>query len=179
MNLASFEDLAVGDRVWCLASIGTPFQVSTLDDDRDRVTIVPDPTLGSGGRPLELTAGASWLLTTEHWDQVWYWPDRAGERFDAVVQRFVAAHQPGEVIQGYFLDTGVGASNQGFVNPNPKLAMSLRSSARHQDFGQVRVKPVTETEAGIVPVGPNVPLRLGIISYRWSLSFGELIGELA
>jgi hypothetical protein len=39
----------------------------------------------------------------------------------------------------------------------------------------VRVKPVAEASDGIVTVGPNVPLRLGMTWYRWSLSFGEII----
>ena len=115
------------------------------------------------------------MLTKERWDQIWYWPDRAGERFDEVVARFVATHEPGEVVQGYFLDDAVGSSNQGFVTPNPNLSMSFQIQRPTPGFGQVRVKPVTETPEGWVPVGPNVPLRVGMTGYRWSLSFGELI----
>jgi hypothetical protein len=175
VTLASFGELGVGDRVWCLASVGIPFRVEALDPQRHRVTVVPEPSLESGARPLELTAQTLWLLTKEPWDQVWYWPDRAGESFNDVVERFAAAHQPGDVVQGYFLDTSVGASNQGFVKPNPKLAMSIEIQRPTPGFGQVRVRPVTETAEGVVPVGPNVPLRLGMTCYRWSLSFGELI----
>jgi hypothetical protein len=154
VSLASFNDLAVDDRVWCLASVGTPFRVAALDEEQHRVTIVPQTSCGSGARPLELTAD---------------------EPFGIVVERFVASHSPGQIVQGYFLETSVGASNQGFVSPNPKLAMSFEIQSSTPGFGQVRVKPVVETADGVVPVGPNVPLRLGMTCYRWSLSFGELI----
>jgi hypothetical protein len=175
VTLASFDDLAVDDPVWCLASVGTAFRVASLDHERRLVTVAPQPFSGSGARPLDLTADTLWLLTKEPWDQVWYWPDRAGERFDAVVQRFVASHEPGEIVQGYFLDTSVGAPHQGFVKPNPKTAMSFEIQRPTPGFGQVRVRPVAQTAEGVVPVGPNVPLRLGMTCYRWSLSFGELI----
>ena len=174
MTASSFDDLAVDDQVWCLASVGTPFRVENLDLVRERVTVVPDPT-SAGGGPLELSPDTLWLLSKERWDQIWYWPDRAGERFDVVVDRFVASHLPGEVVQGYFLDTSVGASNQGFVKPNPKTAMSFEIQQPTPGFGQVRVRPVAETTDGILAVGPIVPLRLGMTCYRWSLSFGEII----
>jgi hypothetical protein len=79
------------------------------------------------------------------------------------------------VVKGYFLDTSIGAPNQGFVTPNPKTAMSFEIQRPTPGFGQVRVKPVAEASDGIVTVGPNVPLRLGMTCYRWSLSFGEII----
>jgi hypothetical protein len=175
VTVASFDGLAVGDSVWCLASVGTPYVVTGVDRERGRVGVSPHPAAGGGVRPLELSADTSWLLTTEPWDQVWYWPDRAGERYDEVVDRFVELHPPGAVVAGYFLDTSVGAANHGFITPNPKLAMSFEIQRPTPGFGQVRVRPVTTTEAGVVPVGPNLPLRVGMIAYRWSLSFGELV----
>jgi hypothetical protein len=175
VTLSSLDDLAVGDRVWCLASVGIPFRVGALDREGQRLTVVPEPSSGSGARPLDLSSDTLWLLTKEAWDQVWYWPDRAGESFETVVQRFIVSHQPGDVVQGYFLDTSVGALNQGFVKPNPKTAMLFEIQRPTPGFGQVRVKPVIETPDGIVAVGPNVPLRLAMTCYRWSLSFGELI----
>jgi hypothetical protein len=171
----TLDDLAVGDEVWCLASVGAPYLVESIDTDRARVRIVADPALGGSLRPIELPADALWMLTKERWDQVWFWPDRAGERYDEVVTRFAAAHPTGTVVQGYFLDTGVGAANQGFIAPNPKTAMAFQIQRPTQGFGQVRVRPVMETPDGWVPVGPNVPLRLAMTSYRWSLAFGELI----
>jgi hypothetical protein len=175
VTLSSFDELAVDDRVWCLACVGTPFRVEDLDPGRGRVTVAPEPDSAGAGSPVELTADTLWLLSKERWDQIWYWPDRAGERFDVVVERFVGSHHPGDVVQGYFLDTSVGASNQGFVKPNPKTAMSFEIQPPTPGFGQVRVKPVAETTDGIVVVGPIVPLRLGMTCYRWSLSFGEII----
>jgi len=82
---------------------------------------------------------------------------------------------PGDVVTGYFLDTSIGASNLGFVAPNHKTAMQFEIQRPTPGFGQVRVTPVTETPDGVVTVGPNVPLRIGMTSYRWSLSFGEII----
>jgi hypothetical protein len=175
MTLSSFDDLHIDDQVWCLASVGTPFRVEDLDSVQRRVTIVPERSSGSGASPIVLTADTLWLLSKELWNQVWFWPDRAGERFDEVVDRFVAAHQPGDVVQGYFLDTSIGAANQGFVKPNPKTAMSFQIQPDTPGFGQVRVRPVAETTDGIIFVGPNVPLRLGMTCYRWSLSFGEIV----
>jgi hypothetical protein len=148
--------------------------VTRLDHQHGMVTVSGHPA-GGGGRPIELSIDALWLLTTQTWDQVWYWPDRAGERFDAVRNRFVAAHPPGDVVTGYFLDTGIGASNLGFVAPNPKTAMQFEIQRPTPGLGQVRVRPVAATADGVVTVGPNVPLRIGMTCYRWSLSFGEII----
>jgi hypothetical protein len=53
--------------------------------------------------------------------------------------------------------------------------MSFQVQASTPGFGQIRVKPVYETPDGWTPVGPNVPLRVGMTGYRWSLSFGDLI----
>jgi hypothetical protein len=174
-DVTSFDGLAEGDEVWCLASLGVPYVVESVDGRRDRVRIAPHPAVGAGLRPIDLPADAAWMLTRERWDQVWYWPDRAGERYDEVVARFVAANPPASVVRGYFLDTAVGATNQGFVTPNPKAAMAFQVQRPTEGFGQVRVKPVFETVDGWVPVGPNLPLRVGMTCYRWSLSFGELV----
>jgi hypothetical protein len=175
VTLSSFDDLAVDDQVWCLASVGTPFRVNEVDPVRGHVSVAPESASAGGGWPLELSADTLWLLSKERWDQIWYWPDRAGERFGVVVERFVVSHPPGDVVQGYFLDTSVGASNQGFVKPNPKTAMSFEIQQPTAGFGQMRVRPVAETTDGILAVGPIVPLRLGMTCYRWSLSFGEII----
>ena len=47
------------------------------------------------------------LLTREHWDQIWYWPDRAGKQYLEVFQRFVERHHVGEVICGYHVPDGL------------------------------------------------------------------------
>jgi hypothetical protein len=169
-----FDSLTVGDHVWCLAAVGVPYEVAALDRERGRLRLEPHPAL-TAARPLELSADTAWMLTKEPWDQIWYWPDRAGERFEDVVARFASAHEPGDVVKGYFLDDAIGSSNQGYVTLNPKLAMTFQIQRPTAGFGQVRVKPVMETPDGWEPVGPNVPLRVGMTSYRWSLSFGELI----
>jgi hypothetical protein len=171
---AAFAGLEVGDEVWCLAAVGVPYEVTSVDVERGRVGLAPHPAC-SAARPVEIPADMAWLVTTERWDQIWYWPDRAGEQFDEVVARYTAENEPGDVVLGYFLDDAVGASNQGFVVPNPKTSMSFQIQRPTPGYGQVRVKPVTETPEGWVPVGPNVPLRVGMRAYRWSLSFGELI----
>ena len=56
MTLTSFDDLAVGDEVWCLAAIGTPFLVAGLDHERRRVTVSTHPA-GGGDRVLDFPVG--------------------------------------------------------------------------------------------------------------------------
>jgi hypothetical protein len=175
VTVASVADLVVGDEVWCLASVGTPYAVESIDPEGGRVRLSARPALGAGTRPLDLPSDALWMVSKERWDQIWYWPDRAGERYDEVVARFTAVHQPGDVVQGYFLDASVGSAHQGFIAPNPKTAMSFEIQRPTPGFGQVRVKPVTVTSDEVTAVGPNVPLRVGMSCYRWSLSFGELV----
>ncbi|MGE0794235.1 MAG: hypothetical protein AB7H43_12490 [Acidimicrobiia bacterium] len=175
MTVSSLDELSVGDDVWCLASLGVPYTVTGLDPEAGRLTISPHPAMAGTARPVTLTGDALWLVTTERWAQVWDWPDRAGERYEEVVDRFVASNPPGEVVQGYFLDTAIGATNQGFLTPNPKTAMAFEIQPPTPGFGQVRVRPVTAGAEGWVRVGPNVPLRVGMTWYRWSLSFGELV----
>jgi len=167
-----FADLSPGDRVWCLASIGVPYEVAKIDEARRRVHLTPHAAL-PGMFPIDLSAHAAWMLSTERWDQIWYWPDREGERFDEVVERFADAHAPGEIVQGYVVDTNVGSS--GFLEPDPKLAMSFEIQPATPPIAQVRVRPVVETPEGWVKAGPKVPLRIGMTNYRWSLSFGDIV----
>jgi hypothetical protein len=107
--MTSFDELAVGDEVWCLAAVGTPFLVA-----------------GPGGQGV----------LSRHWHR---------------------------------------RAKPGVRGAQPEDCDVVRDPTANARFGQVRMKPVAEASDGIVTVGPNVPLRLGMTWYRWSLSFGEII----
>jgi hypothetical protein len=132
------------------------------------------------------------MLTHEPWDQIWHWPDRAGETYETVVARFMADLEIGQVLRGYYFDTGMGAVRQGMhVAAVPQAAMTFR--VQKLDPGgrgrQVWVETVAAVDAdgrfldvdgdvaasGWERVGPTVPLRVGMRAYRWSLSFGEFV----
>ena len=83
------------------------------------------------------------LLTREHWDQIWYWPDRAGEHYLEVFQRFVERHRVGEVICGYHVPDGLMVTLGGVkTSLDPKRTMMFRIQAIDVGRGQVRVHPV-------------------------------------
>ena len=131
------------------------------------------------------------LLSREHWDQIWYWPDRAGVRYLEVFERFVARHRVGEVIPGYHLPDGLLVTLGGMgVNLDAKRTMMFRIQALDVGRGQIRVHPVAAVGPGgsllSSPVdgvpddawirsGPTVPLRLEMRLYRWCLTFGEIV----
>jgi hypothetical protein len=131
------------------------------------------------------------LLSHQHWDQIWYWPDRAGEQYVEVFQRFVDRHRVGEVIVGYHVPDGLMVTLGGVkVNLDPKRTMMFRIQAIDQGRGQVRVHPVAALGADGALVsspteglsdeawqrsGPTVALRLEMRLYRWCITFGEMV----
>ena len=108
-------------------------------------------------------------------DQIWYWPDRCGETFETVVERFSAEHAPGDLITGQFVEDGIPMGPQGFVYPSPEASMTFRVHPNPMPMRRVLVEPVVELDGEVVSAGPVVPLRVAMRSYRWSLSFGEMI----
>ena len=185
---ARYDDLDVGDRVWCLAWVGLPFDVVGKDDELQAVAIETPPGWPTYAR-VDLLPETMFLLTTEQWDTLWHWPDRAGERYLDVFERFVEQHHVGQVVSGQIVATGLDALRQGMaVTPDPARAMAFRIDALDRGFGQIRVHPVVAFDdgtsilvpSGVVPddawvrVGPTVPLRMEMRTYRWHLTFGEL-----
>ncbi len=173
---ATLDDFRVGERVWSLVHVGTPYDVAAVDESRAALVLEPEPQLGGGPRPVTIPESFLWLVTKEHWDQIWYWPDRCGETFDTVVARFTTRHAPGDVITGQYYDDGLPLGSRGFITPDPATSMSFRLHPAQQPFfPQIPVEPIVEVGGEIVSAGPIVPLRVGMTSYRWSLAFGELI----
>ena len=190
MSAASYESYQLGDRVYCLAWIGQPFDVVAKDDER-RVIGIETPPHWPTFAQVDVFPETMFLLTHEHWDQIWYWPDRAGHQYHDVFQRFVDRHRVNEVVSGYHVPDGLLITLTGMkTNLDPKRTMMFRIQALDVGRGQVRVHPVaalagdgtliTSPTEGIADdawkrSGPTVPLRLEMRAYRWCLSFGEFV----
>jgi hypothetical protein len=192
VSVAPPSEFAVGDEVWCLAWLGKPFVVVEIDEAAGRISIGAPSATDPYGAQVDLFPDTRWMLTREPWDQIWYWPDRAGETYETVTDRFITGLTVGQVLIGYYFDTGMGAIRQGMhVAAVPQAAMHFR--VQKLDFGgrgrQVWVETVTPVDtdgrvlgtdradaaSGWERAGPAVPLRVGMSGYRWSLSFGEFI----
>lgn len=189
MTPPAYDDIHVGDRVYCLAWIGQPFDVVHRDDDLQLISIetpASSPTFGQ----IDIFPETMFLLTHEQWDQIWYWPDRAGERYTEVFDRFLDAHHVGDVIAGFHGGDGLlAAATRMTVALDPNTAMMFRITSIDRKRGEIRVEPVAAIGADetliSTPVadpagpwlacGPAVPLRLEMRMYRWCLCFGELV----
>lgn len=180
-----FEDFAVGDQVWCLAWIGMPFEVVAKDPDTEIVSIDGSArcSLPEGAR-LDLLPQNHYLLTKEHWDQIWYWPDLKGEQYLDVVHWFIDTHHEGELVSGY----AAGAVS---VDPKPRGATTYRLSFEEWlPFNQLKAQPlvavaddrtiITEFDPAIPverwqPSGPRVALEIEMIGYRWAITHGRQV----
>ena len=185
----SFADFRVGDRVYCLAWIGQGFDVVATNDATEMVTIqtvAGAPTIGH----IDIFPETQFMLTHEPWDQIWYWPDRAGDHYLDVFERFADSHAVGDVVAGYVVGDGLNAAaSQMTVRIDPSTSMMFRIEEINKPWGRVRVQPVAAistggallTSPGAGPdanwlrTGPPVPLRLEMRLYRWCLSFGEFV----
>jgi hypothetical protein len=188
MNRESYADFKVGDTVYCLAWIGAPFEIAAKNDERGIISLQAPAGSSRYGAQVDIFRDTLWMLTHEKWDQIWFWPDRAGERYETVFDRFMANHKVDEVVAGYFLPGGLGGL---YVEESPSRAMMFRIRGLDQGNRQVRVHPVaaladdgksllSEPRPDIPPdrwmrAGATVPLRLEMRMYRWCLSFGELV----
>jgi hypothetical protein len=187
---AAYESYRLGDRVYCLAWIGQPFDVVAKDDER-RVIGIETPPRWPTSAQVDVFPDTMFLLSHQHWDQIWYWPDRAGEQYLEVFQRFVDRHRVGEVIVGYHVPDGLMVTLGGVkVNLDPKRTMMFRIQAIDQGRGQMRVHAVAALGADGALVsspteglsdeawqrsGPTVALRLEMRLYRWCITFGEIV----
>ena len=190
MSAAAYESYRLGDRVYCLAWIGQPFDVVAKDDERGVIGIETPPGWPTFAQ-VDVFPETMFLLSREHWDQIWYWPDRAGIRYLEVFERFVARHRVGEVIPGYHLPDGLLVTLGGMgLDRDAKRTMMFRIQALDVGRGQIRVHPVAAVGAGGALLsspadgipddawqrsGPTVPLRLEMRLYRWCLTFGEIV----
>ncbi len=186
---SSFADFRVGDRVYCLAWIGQAFEVAATNDEAEMVTIqtvAGAPTLGN----IDIFPETQFMLTHETWDQIWYWPDRAGDHYLDIFERFVNSHAVGDVVPGYVAGDGLNAAaSQMTVHLDSATAMMFKIEEVSMPWGRVRVHPVAaissagalltsphaEPDTTWLRSGPSVPLRLEMRMYRWCLTFGEFV----
>jgi hypothetical protein len=185
----TYDGIAVGDEVYCLAWIGKKFTVVHKDDDKRLVALEGDSASDPYGAQVDVFEETMWMVTDQPWDQIWYWPDRAGEHYHEVYERWVARHASGRVIVGYLADTGIIAVG-GHIAAKPKRSMNFRIVKIDDSFKQTVVEPVAladdpgrrpDLDDLAVParewvsVGPKVPVRISMISYRWAVSFGDIV----
>jgi hypothetical protein len=185
----TYDGVAVGDEVYCLAWVGKRFTIVGKDDDKRLVALEGDSATDPYGAQIDVFDETMWMVTDQPWDQIWYWPDRAGEHYQEVYERWVARQTLGRVVAGHLAETGIAAVG-GFISPNPKRAMSFRIVSIDHSFAQTIVEPVVlvddparrppvdeldSTEHEWVAVGPKTPLRITMITYRWAICFGDII----
>lgn len=186
----TYDSVAVGDEVYCLAWVGKRFTVVGKDDEQKLVALEGEAASDPYGAHVDLFDETMWMATDQPWDQIWYWPDRAGEHYLEVYERWVARQAPGRVIVGYLSDSGGIASLGGFIVANPKRSMNFRILSIDDSFAQTIIEPVvlagdpgrrpdlddlTAPEHEWVAVGPKTPVRISMISYRWAVNYGDII----
>jgi hypothetical protein len=183
-----FEDFKVGDRVWCLAWIGREFEVAATDPASQRIELqgCERSSLPEGAQ-VDIDAASLFLLTHNLWDSIWYWPDRAGETYQQVFDRFVADHAEGAVLTGYYAN---GAHLP--PAPDPALAATFRVSFAALDaWNQVFVQPVAAIADGggalitahdtmladerWLQCGPTITVRVEMHYYRWAVMAGRVL----
>jgi hypothetical protein len=181
-----YESYEVGDEVWCLGWLGMPFVVVGKDDEHGTIQIdgVGPTSLPEGVR-IDLHPENHYMLTHERWDAIWYWPDVEGERYKEVAERFVDAHDDGEIVVGY-----VGGALT--VTENPKAAVSFRITVSgYWTSGQIHAQPVAavaDDGSGFVlaydpaipaerwmPTGPRLPVEIRMVAFRWALTYGKIV----
>jgi hypothetical protein len=184
----AFEDFAVGDTVFCLAWIGMPFRVSVCDPEKQYIALDGlGPCSLPDGAQLDIYVDTIHFITHNQWDQLWYWPDRLGETYLQVYDRFLAAHDHGEVITGY---QGIGGSL--YIDPQPHQAMTFRLYLDKVETTQtILAEPVVaipdDGGALIRTFDPSIPadrwvasgpigtVTLTMKAYRWSLTAGDIL----
>jgi hypothetical protein len=188
----SYEDFRIGDDVFCLAWIGLPFRVVATDDAAQCVSIRSQlPSSFKAGVNLDIYQQNLFMLTHELWDHIWYWPDRCGETYSDVFDRFVQSRRSGEVVNAYYAPT-LEALGVPTIDRDPDLAQAFRLDlTRTMSHRQVKAHPVCAVEFGgeaiinaydpAIPddrwlmTGPSRPVEIGMKAYRWCLSAGGLI----
>ena len=185
----TYETVSVGDEVYCLAWVGNRFTVVGKDDEQRLVALEGEAASDPYGAHVDLFDETMWMLTDQPWDQIWYWPDRAGEHYLDVYLRWVGRQEPGRVIVGY-LATRAASPTSGASSFEPEAFDRLRIHSIDDSFAQTLVEPVAlAADPGRRPdvddlnarehewaaVGPRAPIRISMISYRWAVSYGDVI----
>ena len=187
----AYEDFHVGDTVYCMGWLGMPFKVVEKDDERQMIFLNGEgPCSLPGGAMIDIDPSALYMLTHNLWDQIWYWPDRAGETYRQVVRRFIARYKHNEVVVGYAAQPAP-MPNYYYARKEPELAMSFRLSYDSlEGMQQIHAQPVAAVsddgkvivnydpaipDARWMPAGPVLPLRIEMSAYRWALLWGRML----
>jgi hypothetical protein len=186
----TYEDFHVGDEVYCLAWVGMPFQIVGKDDETQKIALQGlGRTSLTDGAQVDIGPSNLFLITHQLWDQIWYWPDRKGETYTQVFDRFVAEHRTGEVVTAYFSEV---LALLGMMVVKPANAVAYRIDVNHAvDRRTISAEPVAayvESEQRLVTMcdpsipddrwlkcGPKMPVTIAMHGYRWSLGLGEII----
>lgn len=184
--MTSFDSFEVGDQVYCLAWLGKPFEIVAKDNVRGILSLQGALENIPQGAQVDIFTSTTWMITREKWDQIWYWPDRAGETYQQVFERFVSEHSPGGVVTGYQIE---GPNPLEPFSVTPERAMAFRI-LKMDDLG-ILIQPVAGTRKGVsgtlereakensdidwLPVGPMAAAVLKMTDYRWSLSYGDMV----
>lgn len=186
-----YEDFKVGDRVFCLGWIGMPFKVVGKDDKRGMIFLDGEgPCSLPGGAKVDIDPSSLYMITHNQWDQIWYWPDRAGETYKQVARRFIDNHKDNEIVVGYAAGPAP-MPNYYYAQKKPELSMSFRLSyGPLRGMQQIHAQPVaavSDTKGIIVQydpsipddmwvaTGPVMPLRIEMAAYRWALLWGRIL----
>jgi hypothetical protein len=183
--MTGYEDYRVGDRVYCLAWLGKLFEIVAKDDQNGKISLRGDLVTQPGGAQIDIFPSTMYQLSHEPREDIWNWPDRKGEQYLDVFERFRSKHKPGDIITGHLVE---GASPLEPIGMAPERAMAFRivipieASVVVEPVvglnpdGKSFVKEATNDPAiRWVSVGPITPARVGMIAYRWSISFGDVV----
>jgi hypothetical protein len=181
----AYEDFNIGDRVYCLAWLGMPFVVVGKDDATGKIELDGDfPCSLPDGAKVDIEPHNRYMISHNLWDQIWYWPDRAGQTYEQVLDRFVSDHRENQLVESYLLMPG-----HNHVDREPQWASTLRVSfAAFTVWNQIYAQPVAALGAdgkslvfayddsipdeAWLPCGPVAPIRVGMVSYRWAVTHG-------
>jgi hypothetical protein len=164
-----------------------PFKVVGKDDDRGLIFIDGQgPCSLPDGARADITPTTMFMLTHNLWDQIWYWPDRSGETYREVVDRFVSRHHEGEIVTGYL---GGYRMDAYYAQAIPEWATSFKLSfaeldAHHFIYAQPVAAVAADRRSLIREYNPAIPaedwltagpatlLRVEMVTYRWALTYG-------
>jgi hypothetical protein len=169
-----------------------PFKVVAKDDESGRISIegqsVPPY---DGGTQLDIYPQNVFMLTHNVWDQIWYWPDRRGETFGEVFDRFVNSHEDGDLVNAYFAPTleGLGLP---LIDRDANLAQGYRIDltrvTSHRQLSAHAVCAIIDNGGAVrsdydvsipndkwLKCGPVVPVQIEMKAYQWTLTAGRLI----
>lgn len=188
----AYEDFKIGDRVFCLAWTGMPFEVTAKDESTRRISLNGlGPCSLSEGAKIDIDPSAMFMLSHNLWDTIWHWRDRAGETYKQVVRRFIDQHKDGEIVAGYAI-APVTVECPHYVTPDPKKGMTFRLNyGALIPLHQIHVEPLAaidyEKKQLMVHYDPSIPedrwvrngppmaLRLELHAYRWALVYGRIL----